>query len=317
MSEKAAIQYVERSSLLPLLEDPNVSDISYDGEALHYLHAFKGRARSEISMSSREARDFLIQVANLAEKPFSYSDPILDVSFGRYRMNAVHPSLGRKRGEHVPTFSLRIASGKSKIEGDPRFFPEGAEEILSSWLLSGESIVIAGISSSGKTELQKYLLSRLGANRKCVVIDNVDELGLLEGSEAEISSWITSPRAGYRELVRNALRHDPDYIILAEARGGEMLDALVSAMSGHPIILSVHGSSLPEIPERMLRLAMQGAERVLEEEVRSSIAQNFRNYVLLGRDIGPDGSVRRYLKALGRMDGEGRMETLLERGPLC
>ena len=279
MSEKAAVQYLERSSLLPLLEDPNVSDVSYDGEALHHLHAFKGRVRSEIAMSPREAKDFLIQIANLAEKPFSYSE--------------------------------------SKIEGDPRFFPEGAEEMLSSWLEKGESIVIAGISSSGKTELQKYLLSRLGGNRKCVVIDNVDELGLLESSEAEISTWLTSPRAGYRELVRNALRHDPDYIILAEARGGEMLDALVSAMSGHPIILSVHGDSLPEIPERMLRLAMQGAERLLEEEVRASIAKNFRNYVLLGRDIGPDGSVRRYLKALGRMDEEGRMEPLLERGSLC
>lgn len=316
MSEKEAVKYLESTCLLPLLEDPNISDISYDGESLHYLHAFKGRVKSEIFLSAKDAMDFLLQVANLTERPFSFTNPILDVSFGRYRFNGVHPSIGRKNGERCPTFSLRLASCKSKIENDPRFFPANTKEIIMDWLSKGESIVIGGISSSGKTELQKYLLKSLPAGRKCIVIDNIDELGLLRDYQADISTWLVTSRSPYAELIRNALRNDPDYIILAEARGGEMLEALISALSGHPILLTIHADHVKELPYRMLRLAMQGGERLLEEELRQAIHTCFHNYVLLGRKE-EDGVLRRYVKEVGHIGETGEMEVLYQEDEIC
>ena len=310
MSELEASNYIEKTKIHSLVEDPNISDVSYNGEALYYLHSFKGRRKSDIAFSPKEAFEFLLQISNLTEHPFSYSNPILDVSFGRYRLNGVHPSLGRKGGERCPTFSLRLASEKSKIEGDIRFFPPHTEEILTDWMEKGESIVIGGISSSGKTELQKYLLKKLPNQRKCIVIDNIDELGLLKNVNADISTWLVTSKASYSDLIRNALRNDPDYIILAEARGGEMLDALTSALSGHPIILTIHADKIEDLPERMVRLAMQGKERLLEEELRKIINSCLTHYVLLGRSFDENGGIYRSIKALGETNEQGEMQIL-------
>jgi hypothetical protein len=72
---------------------------------------------------------------------------------------------------------------------------------------------------------------------RVIVIDNVEELDLVKNPKIDLSMWLVNESvkdASFSALIKNALRNNPDYIMVAEARGGEMLAALVSAMSGHP-----------------------------------------------------------------------------------
>ena len=79
-----------------LLEDPFVTDISYNGSDIYYLDNRKGRCKFKSETTSEEIYSFLRQISNLCDSSFSLSQPILDVSFLNFRLNAVYKNVCRK-----------------------------------------------------------------------------------------------------------------------------------------------------------------------------------------------------------------------------
>ena len=297
--------FVESSFLKPLLEKGDVTDISYNGQALFYDDRQRGHRRALTQPNQEEVGAFLRQIANLSEKQFSYMNPVLDVSFGRYRVNATFLSITRVYGEKSYSFALRLASEGSAVSGDNDFFPAGTKAILHSALAKGESIVIAGETGSGKTELQKYLLLQMPPLTKVIVIDNAGELELARGDgEVDITMWQVDsrfPDSSFHSLIKNALRNNPNYILIAEARGEEMHPALISAMSGHPIILTLHGRDLESIPHRMARLAQMESEKLVYEDLLSDIYHHFSLVVFLKKEM-KEGKLARRIASIGRFN---------------
>lgn len=310
-----ALNFLRSSFLGPYLLKDSVTDISYNGEDLYYVDNLEGRKKAETSPSPEEVLSFLKQIANFTEKSFHLAEPLLDVSLGPYRLNAVHPSLSRRGERKVPSFSLRIASKDSRIKKDPDFLEPEAKTILLSLLKERRSLLIGGATGTGKTELQKYLLSLLEPNTRIIVLDNVEELSTLEEEALDMTTWLTdiAPRLSLSELIRNALRHHPDYLIVAEARGKEMSDALFAAGSGHPLIMTLHASSLEAMPLRVLRLARMGEEAAREDLLMEEISNLLSHYLFLEKKIDEEGKIRRYLKAIGELEKDGKMRLLHER----
>jgi pilus assembly protein CpaF len=150
MDKEKLLLTLNNSFLSPLLNDSQITDISYNGESIYYLHNLLGRNRSEIEANENDAKDFIRQIANLAEKQFSFQNPKLDVSFGKYRINAVHPSIGRKDNEKCLTFSIRISSEMPIIKNDLNFLNAELISLFNVLLRSKVSIVIGGITGTGK-----------------------------------------------------------------------------------------------------------------------------------------------------------------------
>jgi pilus assembly protein CpaF len=311
------ISYLEDSFLGSLLQKEGLTDLSFNGSELYFATNGRGREKTEKQPSVSEVGDFLRQIANLTEKQFSYASPILDVSFGRYRLNAVYQSLARVHNEKTYSFSLRLASPTCRIKEDSSFFEGKSKAILLGLLNAGESIMIGGKTSSGKTELEKYLLGEMAPSSRVIVIDNVEELDMVENPSIDLTMWLVNEsikEATFSGLIKNALRNNPDYIVVAEARGGEMLDAIVSSMSGHPIISTIHAQDLEAMPERIARLAMLGNERLYKDELLDDIAHHLRYYVYLEKKENPDGSLSRYLESIGYFDEKSKtMQKLYER----
>lgn len=311
-------EYLETSFLSPLLEDPEVTDISFNGEELFFVSNSEGRQRFDITLKEEEASSFLRQLANLTEKQFSVQSPILDVSFGRYRINAVNSSLARKKNKKTYTFSIRIESGECRIKEDSSFFDDKSISILKGLVANQESIIIGGKTSSGKTELEKWLLQKMTPNARVIVIDNVEELDMVENSNVDLTTWMVNEQikdASFAGLIKNALRNNPDYIVVAEARGEEMLDALLSAMSGHPIITTIHAQDIEAMPDRIARLAMLGNQRLEKAELLDDIAHHLRYYVYVEKEIKDDGTVNRYIRQIGCLnESTGKMNLVYERG---
>lgn len=306
--------YLENSFLGPILKTEGLTDLSYNGDSLFFATNKNGREKASIKPSPKEVGDLLRQLANLSERQFSFSSPILDVSFSRYRLNAVFSSLARKDNEKTFTFSLRLASRKSAIDSDPGFFGGNSKDLLLEAIGKKESIVIGGKTSSGKTELEKWLLGQLPPSSRVIVIDNVEELDLVSNPLIDLSTWLVNesiPSASFPSLVKNALRNNPDYIMVAEARGKEMLDAIVSAMSGHPIMTTIHAKAIEEMPRRMARLAMLSEEHLFEEDIIHDIVDHFPFFVYLEKDDS-NGTIERYVKEIGHLSGTG-MEKIYER----
>ena len=63
-----------------------------------------------------------------------------------------------------------------------------------------------------------------------------------------------------RDLVRHALRHRPDHIVVGEVRGGEAADLLQALNTGHGgSLTTVHANNAESALSRLASCAMQGS----------------------------------------------------------
>ena len=312
MDVKKLTDYLESSFLKDLLSLDSVTDISYNGDNIYYIDNRYGRLRRDVEVEPQLVKDFIRQIANLSEKQFSYQSPELDVSFGKYRLSALHQSICRKNNVECVCFSIRIASSKLRIEENEQFFPREVIELLDVLIDSNVSIVIGGLTGSGKTELQKYLITRMRENTRTIVIDNILELDQLKiNKNLDFNIWQVDEnrsKASIQSLVRTALRSNPDWLIVAESRGKEMLEVLNSSLTGHPIITTLHALDIESMPYRMVRMVMMNEQKMDFNDVYQDIAYHMRFYIYMKRKYLNNGAVLRYISSIAYLSGKDMEE---------
>lgn len=318
MDSSKIVAFIENSFIKSLLVDSSITDISYNGDSIFYQHNLNGRLKSDINVGENEVRDFLRQIAFLCEKQFSFQNPILDVSAGKYRINAVHHSIARKQDEPVVNFAIRIASSEPRITDENGFMPIELQELFKVLLHSHCSLIIGGITGSGKTEFQKYLLRKLEDNQRVIIIDNILELDQVRlSTNLDVNSWQVddrNPGSNINALVRNALRSNPDWLIVAEARGAEMLEVLNSALTGHPIITTIHALDVVSLPNRIGRMVMMNDKKMDLEGIQEDIRYHFHYYVYLKKENDDQThEIRRFISSIGVLDENGQMRVIYHR----
>ena len=311
-SEKALI-YLENSFLKELLEDEDITDISFNGDTIYYVHNFLGRRKSDIYFTSEMAKDFLRQLANLSEKQFSYQSPLLNISVANYRINGVFNSIGRLQNKKVYTFTIRKASLVPRIHMNSPFLTKELISLFRTLLNNKISIIISGVTGSGKTELQKFLISLLKENTRVIIIDEVLELDNLNDTNyLDMNIWQTDVNTNAQQLVRNALRSNPDWLIVSESRGEEMLDVLNSSMTGHPIITTIHSVDVSSIPDRVSAMVMMN-EKKME---KNNIINDFVHHIPIGiylKKIETDrGEVKRIISDIAEFKSDGDINKIYE-----
>ena len=309
MDKSSLINYIESSFIKDILLKEEITDISYNGKDIYYVSNIEGRKKSDIEITNQEAKDFLRQLSNITEKQFSYLSPILDINIGKYRLNGINSSVGRWGEESAVTFSLRIASSTPRIKHDEKFMVKELEDLFDTLILNHISIVIAGVTGVGKTELQKYLISRIPNEERIIIIDQTIELEDLQSRlYSDITLWQADERnseASVSNLIKNGLRNNPDWMIVSEARGGEMNDILTSAMTGVPIIVTMHSLSSFMAPNRMAKMVMLNEKRIEYQDILSNIYEHFKIVVYLNKYIDKKGNVKRYISSILEIDNNG------------
>lgn len=309
MKKEVITDYIESSFIKDILVKEHITDISYNGRDICYVSNVVGRVKSNIVISQVEAKDFLRQIANMSEKQFSYLNPILDLNVGKYRINGMNSTVGRVGEDAACTFSIRIAPKEPKILHDEEFMCKDVEILLDSLVLNHVSIVIAGIPGVGKTELQKYLISRIDENERIVVVDSTIELSTLQERLAhDITLWQVDERnkeASVSSLIKNGLRSNPDWMIISEARGEEMNDVLMSAMTGIPIITTIHSQDAFNASNRIAKMVMMTEKRMEYKDVISNINEHFKIYIYLKKFQDQDSYIKRYISSIVEVDSNG------------
>lgn len=312
-----AISFLENSFLAPLLKKKSITDISYNGEDIFYLDTEVGRKISNIKVNEIEVKDFIRHLSNIAEKQFSYSEPILEISIGKYRITALHHSLVRKKGLDAQSFSIRIASDTIKINDDDNFMPKEVKELFKYLIDTKTSIIIAGLTGSGKTELQKYLISLMDDNVRVIIIDNLLELDYVSYKDSlDINVWQSNEKkesSSLQNLIKVALRNNPDWLIVAESRGKEANDMLTSLLTGHPIITTIHAFDAESIPNRFARLVMSDDKRSDYDSLLEDIFYHLHFYVYVEKSSGQDGRISRYIKEIIYFDEKGEKTKIFEK----
>lgn len=298
-----------------LLENPYVTDISYNGAEIYYLDNQKGRCKYEIEISNDEVYAFLRQLSNLCDVQFSLSTPILDVSFLNYRLNAVYKNICRKKGEKVLTFCFRKFNlNKIMINEKSDFTTPKILKYLSFAAKLKQSILIGGPTSSGKTELQKYLINTLRNNERVIIIDTINELDIKYNPAVDITCLITDPKQeiDLQSLVKLSLRYCPDYVVLAEARGAEFEDVLTSSLSGISTITTIHAKSVDTIVDRAINLVQINNKNLDYETIKDSILMHFDVLIYVDKIIEESGFIRRKLVSL-KIINNGELIDLIDK----
>lgn len=318
MSENRALTYLKNSFLSPFLEDESITDITYNGEAIYIQNKLEGWKKVDLEIDENSVNDFIRQMANLTEKLFSYANPILDVSVDRFRLNALHPSIARKKREKVTNFSIRITHPGLVIKNDGEFLPKPLIYLIKSILASHLSIIISGRAGSGKTEFQKFILSLIDKKERVIIIDNILELDneCLNENEADFSLWQLNeehPTMSFKTLIKNALRASPTFIVIAEARGEEMYEVLTSAMSGHPLITTIHSLDARSVSSRMARMCANENLKLDYAFLKEDIHHHFRFYFYV-EQIYQNEVYKRQLKQIMEVDEKGQNHEIYHVG---
>lgn len=120
---------------------------------------------------------------------------------------------------------------------------------------SSKLCFVVGPTGAGKTTTLYGLLQVVrDMGRQVITIEDPVELPVSGLSQSPLN---LSVGASYPVMLRAALRHDPDVIMLGEVRDTETAKCAISAsMTGHHVFSSLHGGSISEGVQRLLDLGV-------------------------------------------------------------
>lgn len=150
--------------------------------------------------------------------------------------------------------------------------------------------MILGRSGSGKTSLLNALGKFIPSDERIVLIEDTSEIHLgqdnlvrFEARQAENDL----PAVTIRDLLKAALRHRPDRIILGEIRSGEAFDLLQLLNTGHSGSLStVHATSAKQGLARFTSCVLQSGIDIPYRAVKTNVGDSVNVVIHLERRPG-------------------------------
>lgn len=125
----------------------------------------------------------------------------------------------------------------------------------------GGLILLSGPTGSGKTTTLYACIQQIDRRRKHVLtIEDPIEYELRYATQWQVRPGM--PGGGFAELIRAAMRHDPDYIVIGEMRDSDTVEtSLRAAESGHTVISTIHADTALQTFERLRSLMPAERER--------------------------------------------------------
>jgi twitching motility protein PilT len=180
-------------------------------------------------------------------------------------------------------------------------------------------VLVTGPTGSGKSTTLAAMVKYITSHRECNVITIEDPMEfLIADDRATISQReVGTDTPSFREALRNAMRQDPDVIMVGEMRDTETIATAISAAeTGHLVLSTLHTNS-----------AVQTLDRILDSfppeqqmQVRSQLSQVLRAVMsmkLVAR-AGGDGriaalEIMRSSPKIAKLIEEGKTAELLEQ----
>jgi len=136
--------------------------------------------------------------------------------------------------------------------------------------LANGMVLVTGPTGSGKTTTLYAALSELNVQRsKIITVEDPVEYRLDRISQVQVN-----PRIGldFANILRSALRQDPDIIMVGEMRDAETVEIGVSAaMTGHLVLSTLHTNDTISTATRLMDMGVKGY--LLATTLRTIIAQ--------------------------------------------
>ena len=278
-----------------LILDESISEVMVNGPDRIFIE--KAGFLEPVPGINLGEKSLMVAVKNIARRlgdDISESKPILDSRLpDGSRVAAVIPPCS------VNGVTLTIRKFNARHFGVEELVQAGTLERwlanqLESYVLARKSILVAGAAGSGKTSMLNVLGKFIPADERVLLIEDTSEIHM--GQDNLVRFEARQPQNGLpgvtiRELLKAALRHRPDRIILGEIRGSEAFDLLQLLNTGHSGSLStVHATSARQGLARFTSCVLQSGVDLPYRAIKTNISDSLNVVVHLERRPG-----RRYV----------------------
>ena len=303
-----------------LILDDTISEVMVNGP--HRVFVEKAGFVEEVRGLAIGEKSLMVAVKNIARRlgdDISESKPILDSRLpDGSRVAAVIPPCS------LNGVTLTIRKFNSRHFGIEDLIQAGTVERwlanqLETYVLGRKNILIAGGTGTGKTTLLNILGKFIPSDERILLIEDTSEIQMDQDNLVRFEARQPQnglPAVSIRDLLKAALRHRPDRIILGEVRGGEAFDLLQLLNTGHSGSLStVHATSARQALARFTSCVLQSTVELPYKAIRSNIAECLNLLLHIERRQG-----KRYVSQLVELDHYNpehdtyNLRTLYQRG---
>jgi flagellar protein FlaI len=249
----------------PLMYDDYVEDIGCSGVSrpmFLWHRKYENIKTNIVFRDEEELDDFIMRIVHKAGKHVSIAFPIVDVTLPEKHRLAV--SFGKETTPSGTAFTIR------KFRKDPFTIidlieNETMNESIAAylWLLMENkmSVMIIGATGAGKTTSLNATACLIRPNYKIISVEEVAEINLPH------ENWTsTIARSGFGvegegeitlyDLIKSAVRHRPDLIIVGEVRGEEAYVLFQALATGHGGLCTLHAEDVDTAIKRLTQPPM-------------------------------------------------------------
>ena len=266
-----------------LLVDPQVTEVMVNQGGQRVFVERDGRLEC-VSDRVLEPRNLTVAIKNIARAcgdEISDMQPLLDARLeDGSRVAAMFPPCAVAG----PILTIRKFTKRFTLRELVQIgaLTTGMADTLRDAVNHERNILISGGTGTGKTTLLNALAAHIPARDRVVVIEETAEIHLekpnvvrLEArrAQAPLGHEAPLPPVSIADLLRAALRHRPDRILVGEVRGAEAFDLLQALNTGHLGSLStIHSNSAEQAFTRLAHCVLTANVGLPHRSVREAIA---------------------------------------------
>lgn len=303
--------------LLPYIKDPMITDINYNGRDVWVEHLEKGSYKLDLMLEKDFVNQFSIRIANLVSEQFNKNHNVLEAETEELRISIIHPSVtntGHSISIRKSPAYMRMTEEKILAEG---YCSHAVLTLLKNCIAAKMNMVFCGTPGAGKTELLKFLSQYIPNNEKVMTIEDNLEIhyATINPNSNCVEMKVDEDNLTYTAAIKAALRQNPQWVLLSEARSGEVKYLLECFSTGLHGLTTLHTDDVRKIPARIENMMQDSyAAARMENDVYS-----FINIGVLLRKKIINNKVTRYVDQVcifDRIDNTNIAHLIVDGGKL-
>ena len=307
--------------LLEYVKDNQITDINFNGTDVWVEHLTKGVYRLDLKLEDSFVNQFSVRISNLVSEQLNKFHNVVEAETDTLRISIIHPS-ATNTGYAISirkTPPIMRLNDKHMIETG--YCSEEVLNLLKNCIRAKMNMVFCGTPGAGKTELLKYLTQFIPIHEKVMTIEDNLEIHYKDINPGAncVELKIDEELFPYTKGIKTALRQNPQWVLLSEARSVEVKYLLECFSTGLHGLTTLHTDDTRKIPDRIANMMQDAyAASRLENDIF-----NFINVgVLLRKKItgsGENTSIKRMVDQVCFFDrvNEKNYKTLVvENGKL-